>query len=234
MKKNLNIAYLNGAEGMIRRGGASSGDSGGGSDSSLGSGNVSKIEFVDLGLPSGTLWAKANLGAISPAQQGLMYAWGEIEGHALPYGDKRYTESDYKFYDSESGSYTKYNKSDGITSLLLEDDAAYQYDNTCKIPSAEQVWELIDNTNYEFIYIDGVDCIKLTANNGNYICLPIYASFSDGDVQGGSYTVGAYMTTRLSEDIKNTPKMIILNGQDAYTFESPRYYSMMIRPVQNK
>ena len=33
MKKNLNIAYLNGAEGMIRKGGASSGGSGGGSSS---------------------------------------------------------------------------------------------------------------------------------------------------------------------------------------------------------
>ena len=32
MKKNLNIAYLNGAEGMIRRGGASSGGSGGSND----------------------------------------------------------------------------------------------------------------------------------------------------------------------------------------------------------
>ena len=35
MKKNLNIAYLNGAEGMIRRGGASSGGSGSGSGSEI-------------------------------------------------------------------------------------------------------------------------------------------------------------------------------------------------------
>jgi hypothetical protein len=231
MKKNLNIAYLNGAEGMIRRGGASSG---GGSDSGSGSGNVSKIEFVDLGLPSGTLWAKANLGAIHPAQQGLMYAWGELEGHVTPYGDKKYTKSDYKFYDSESGSYTKYNKSDGLTSLMLEDDAAYQYDNTCRTPTVKQVRELINNTNYEFISIEGFDCIKLTANNGNYICLPIYSSFVNGDVEGGSYTAGCYMTTGLSEDTKDTPKMVILNGEDAYTFESDRYKGMMIRPVQNK
>ena len=207
--------------------------SGASSDGS-GEGTVSKIEFVDLGLPSGTLWAKANLGAISPAQQGLMYAWGELDGHALPYGDKKYTESDYKFYDSESGSYTKYNKSDGLTSLMLEDDAAYQYDNTCRTPTVEQVWELIENTNYEFISIDGVNCIKLTANNGNYICLPIYAGFRGGDLEGGSYVAGAYMTTGLSDNKKDTPNMIVFSGQDVYTFESPRYYGNMIRPVQNK
>lgn len=208
-------------------------DSAGG-ESGGGSGSASKIEFVDLGLPSGTLWAKANLGAISPAQQGLMYAWGEIEGHVTPYGDKKYTESDYKFYDSESGSHTKYNNTDGLTSLMLEDDAAYQYDNTCRTPTVEQVWELIENTNYEFIYIDSVTCIKLTANNGNYICLPIYGSFRGGDIEGGSYTVGAYMTTTLTDDKNDAQKMIILSGEDAYTFNSPRYYSMMIRPVKNQ
>ena len=208
--------------------------SGAGGGSSGDSGSTSKIEFVDLGLPSGTLWAKANLGAISPAQQGLMYAWGELDGHVTPYGDKKYTESDYKFYDSESGSYTKYNKSDGITSLMLEDDVAYQYDNTCRTPTMDQVWELIENTNYEFVYIDNVECIKLTGNNGNYICLPVYASFRNGNVGGGSYTAGTYMTTALSEDIKYTPKMVILSGTDAYTFESDRCYGMMIRPVQNK
>lgn len=206
----------------------------GGSGSGSVEGTVSKIEFVDLGLPSGTLWAKANLGAISPAQQGLMYAWGELDGHATPYGDKQYTESDYKFYNSESGSYTKYNESDGLTSLLLEDDAAYQYDNTCRTPTVEQVWELVENTNYEFIYIDNIYCIKLTGNNGNYICLPIYGSFRDGNIEGGSYVAGAYMTTALAEDIEEAQTMIIFSGQDAYTFSSERYYGMMIRPVQNK
>lgn len=201
--------------------------------SGSGEGTVSKIEFVDLGLPSGTLWAKANLGAIHPAQQGLMYAWGELDGHITPYGDKKYSESDYKFYDSESGSYTKYNKSDGLTSLMLEDDAAYQYDNTCSTPTVEQVWELIENTNHESISIEGFNCIKLTANNGNYICLPIHAGLVDGDVEGGSYMAGYYMTTRLSEDIKETPKLVILGG-DIYTFESSRYTGMMIRPVQNR
>ena len=39
-------------------------------------------EFVDLGLPSGTLWATCNVGATSPEQRGLYFAWGETEGYS--------------------------------------------------------------------------------------------------------------------------------------------------------
>lgn len=35
--------------------------------------------FVDLGLPSGTMWATSNVGAINPEEFGNYYAWGETE-----------------------------------------------------------------------------------------------------------------------------------------------------------
>ena len=38
-------------------------------------------EFVDLGLPSGTLWATKNLGASSKTDYGLYFAWGETTGY---------------------------------------------------------------------------------------------------------------------------------------------------------
>ena len=34
-------------------------------------------KFVDLGLPSGLLWAETNIGAEKPADDGNYYAWGE-------------------------------------------------------------------------------------------------------------------------------------------------------------
>ena len=36
-------------------------------------------EYVDLGLPSGTLWATCNVGADSPEDYGDYFAWGETE-----------------------------------------------------------------------------------------------------------------------------------------------------------
>ena len=38
-------------------------------------------EFVDLGLPSGTLWATCNVGATAPEQAGVYFAWGETSGY---------------------------------------------------------------------------------------------------------------------------------------------------------
>ena len=34
-------------------------------------------EYVDLGLPSGTLWATCNVGANTPEEYGDYFAWGE-------------------------------------------------------------------------------------------------------------------------------------------------------------
>ena len=36
-------------------------------------------EYVDLGLPSGTLWATCNVGASTPEEFGNYFAWGETE-----------------------------------------------------------------------------------------------------------------------------------------------------------
>lgn len=40
-------------------------------------------EYVDLGLPSGTLWATCNLGANTCYDAGPYYAWGELQPKEL-------------------------------------------------------------------------------------------------------------------------------------------------------
>ena len=94
-------------------------------------------EFVDLGLPSGTLWATKNLGAETEYDVGNLYAWGETETK------DEYTLGNYSFYSG--GEYTKYNSNDGKEILDAEDDAANQ--NVCggnaNIPTVAQWTELI-------------------------------------------------------------------------------------------
>ena len=46
-------------------------------------------DVVDLGLPSGTLWAKANLGATEATETGNLYAWGET------YTKTNFSQSNY-------------------------------------------------------------------------------------------------------------------------------------------
>lgn len=115
--------------------------------------------YVDLGLPSGTLWACTNIGAENPEDLGDDYAWGETEP---------YVEGEtYKF-----GSYpfTKYNSTDGKDTLDLEDDAArVQMGGEWHMPTLEQCYELMDNTTREVFD----DYVVFTSNiNGNQITIP--------------------------------------------------------------
>ena len=74
-------------------------------------------EYGDLGLPSGTLWATSNIGAHSPEEYGLYFAWGEIQGYTVrevigfttSLGKsvpcrKQFAWADYKWWESGSGS----------------------------------------------------------------------------------------------------------------------------------
>ena len=64
--------------------------------------NPDTHEWVDLGLPSGTLWATCNVGADSPEEYGDYFAWGET----VP--KSNYNLETYKWYNSASDKLTKY------------------------------------------------------------------------------------------------------------------------------
>ena len=117
-------------------------------------------DSVDLGLPSGTLWRKYNLGVdlenLNIAQDyiGNYFAWGEIKPK------NKYTPNTYKFGvrnlwtgKKSEMDMTKYNKSsDWIYNLENEDDAAKQIlgGKWC-IPSVADYEELVNNTKQKFI-----------------------------------------------------------------------------------
>ena len=78
-----------------------------------------KHEYVDLGLPSGTLWATCNVGADNPEDYGNYYAWGETEPKDT------YSWSNYKHGNgSDFDVSKKYNRTDSHINLAPVDDAA--------------------------------------------------------------------------------------------------------------
>ena len=126
-------------------------------------------EYVDLGLLSGLLWAKCNIGANSPEDPGLYFQWGDTKGYTAEQvgsgeGLKEFssTYTDYKFYngtgtDYQQGSgFTKYNGSDGKTVLDSEDDAAHVLmGGNWRLPTLEEFTELIQNTDIVLVKTDG-------------------------------------------------------------------------------
>ena len=107
---------------------------------------IDGYEYVDLGLPSGTLWAKCNVGAETETDYGLYFAWGEIWGYTADQvgTDKNFTWADYKFNPTGDGTtFTKYSATDGKTTLDLGDDAAHaNMGGKWKMPTITQIEEL--------------------------------------------------------------------------------------------
>ena len=119
---------------------------------------IDGYEYVDLGLPSGTLWAKMNVGASSEKDAGLYFAWGETTGYTASQvgtgeGQKAFTRRDYKFDPSGDGkTFTKYNATDGKTTLDSEDDAAnVNMGGDWHMPTNEQIIELFKKTKNGFV-----------------------------------------------------------------------------------
>ena len=135
-------------------------------------GSTDKVEYVDLGLPSGNLWAKCNLGASSPEAYGDYYAWGEVEPK------QEYTKSNHKWYKegAPSQGFTKYNNEDGKLTLEDEDDAVIQkLGNGWRTPTLADFRELTNQkyTTIEKTTLNGVAGYQITSKkNGKSVFIP--------------------------------------------------------------
>ena len=132
-----------------------------------GTSNHNGHEFVDLGLPSGTLWATCNVGATSPEQAGLYFAFGETTG----YSAEQVKKGERSF---DSASYTAPSVSDNLT---LEQDAAHvNLGGKWRMPTKAEYQELRDNCDgvwtddYNGTGVAG--CIFTSKINGNSVFFP--------------------------------------------------------------
>lgn len=130
-------------------------------------------EYVDLGLPSGTLWATMNIGACLPEEYGDYFAWGETEPKNL------YEDSTYKWCSESDNSLTKYCTNNVFGSvdnkgfLDPQDDAAFvNWGPSWRIPSREQQDELVEHCTWTWTTRNGVNGQLVTGPNGNSIFLP--------------------------------------------------------------
>ena len=192
---------------------------------SLGTGSVVySTEYVDLGLPSGTLWAKCNLGAGSPEMIGEYYAWGELNQILNSYKGR---------LDDGGDGYIKYTKSDGLTRLEPEDDAAtYKLGSNWHIPGKDDLDELLDNCQVSVATLNGVKGIAFRGPNGNEIFFPA-TGHQHGRIIYAQNTV--YITTRDRKKKNETTYWgyhydVEDNGTE-YNDNCARYVGKPIRPV---
>lgn len=192
--------------------------------------------WVDLGLPSGTLWATRNVGANSPEQRGYYFAWGETQ-------EKSYYDWDtYRYYNTSTNSVTKYNTNDGLTTLQQNDDAAtYILGNGQRMPTYDDWNELMTHCTQTYTTLNGVKGVRFTASNGNSIFLPAVGFRHEGGIFDGEHYpqhydgCGLYWTSSRSEDNPNNAWYVLFkyNTETLVLNEYLRLFGLPVRPVRS-
>ena len=153
------------------------------------------MEFIDLGLPSGTKWANMNIGATSETDYGLYFQWGDIVGYngdeALAYstwstcpgngGNSSYNSTSISTWDSA-------NLTNGVLNTNV--DAAYVHtEGKAKMPTLTQCQELLDETNHSWVtnyngtVINGMKFVS-KKDSSKYIFIP-----ASGFAWNGSFSI---------------------------------------------
>ena len=209
----------------------------------------SNVVAVDLGLPSGTLWANMNVGATSSSDDGLYFAYGETTGYTSDTSDGHvFNWANYKYCNGTNNSIWKYCTTsisgavDDKTTLEPKDDAAHEnWGDGWRIPTKTEMQELIDNTQKYFYSKNGVRILQLTSKkNGKMIELPFSGNRYNSTISNQG-TAARYWTStvRLTSD-GNTEAYTLwasYSQNKVYDVESSggvRCYGYPIRAVRSK
>lgn len=169
-------------------------------------------DYVDLGLPSGTLWATTNVGASMPEDAGCYFAWAETQ----PVDST--TSANYTFK----------------TEFTPQDDAATQYwGPSWQTPSIEQLRELVDKryTITTWTMRGGTKGLLVQSRRGKHSLFLPAAGFSHDGVLKDQGEVGSYWSSTDGTTYLNGAHLLYFYDADTYTDFNDRFYGHCIRPV---
>ena len=190
-----------------------------------------RLEFVDLGLPSGTLWATRNLGAETPEDYGYYFSWGNVVGRK-PNG----TTFDYNWGTDNNGNYASTTGAalTGDIPTNMDYDAVQRYmGGSCKMPTTTQFAELFNSsyTTNEWTTKNGVNGRLVTSKiNGNSIFFPA-AGLGSGASLSGAGSDGVYWSRSLHSSAYGYYLYFDSSGVYPQSYGS-RFYGFSVRAVQ--
>ena len=188
--------------------------------------NYNTDDWVDLGLPSGLLWATRNVGATSPTDFGDYFAWGETAPKSS------YGKDNLLYYNQTSDEWMKYNGTDGLTTLQADDDAAIaNYGG--RTPMAYEWKELNENTTSEWVTENDVVGRRFTAENGKSIFIPA-AGYRYGSQTYYAGEFAFYWTSSLNMNDPALAWYFNFDTEDVYWDNSyPRSNALNVRAVMD-
>ena len=217
------------------------------------SGTQDGHDYVDLGLPSGTLWATCNVGATKSEDSGNLYAWGETTTKVY------YDWSTYKYANGDYKKLTKYchdhnfgnnGFTDSKTTLDLSDDAAYvNWGGKWRMPTKAQQEELVEQCywvwteNYNNSHVKGyivykaktssdkgVEIYKGEALSSSYKLSDAHIFLPAVDIAGYKYN-GCFWSSSLHAINPCVAWGAYFYSDDAYYYYDQRCYGQSVRAV---
>ena len=192
-------------------------------------------DWVDLGLPSGLLWATRNVGASSPEDYGDYFAWGETS----PKSVYKWDTYIYGYYDDWLWYVTKYNTDsdygpvDNLTTLQPGDDAATaNWGSGARMPTRQEWEELEDYCSSVWTTQNGVNGRRFTGPNGNTLFLPAAGYRSDDELHyAGNY--GYYWSSSLYTDTPDGAWDFYFGSDDTSVGYGHRDLGQSVRAVRS-
>ncbi|MBE6331173.1 MAG: DUF5119 domain-containing protein [Bacteroidales bacterium] len=207
-------------------------------------------DYVDLGLPSGLLWATCNVGAESGEESGGYYAWGETcaageedESNAMNYAyadsyvKNYYSWETYKYCNGTASSMTKYNDNeangtvDDLTVLTMPDDAAASnWGGVWRMPTDAEWTELRENCTWEWISSGYATGYTVTGPNGQSIFLPVCGYRQNGRLVS-SNDYGYYWSSSLNTAGTANAFYVYFDQTSVSRGSGLRYFGRSVRAV---
>ncbi len=178
--------------------------------------------MVNLGLPSGTLWACCNVGAYYPEQKGAFYAWGESE-----------TKSYFDWDNYEFGTLGNLQYIGSDISGTIYDTALTKWGGSWVMPTFDQCQELVNYTTFTPVK-NGTYGVKIIGPNGNAIFLPTPGT-DDGRYKNelAEYWTSTIFSRLSTTDQANTLSVTIDYGINVNN-NMGRCFGGLVRPVTRR
>ncbi len=203
------------------------------------SGTLNGYDYIDLALPSGTLWATCNVGATSPEAYGNYFAWGETNIKST------YDWNTYKYAKGSETSLTKYCNNSGLgndyftdelTTLESADDVAtFNWGSDWRMPTLDEWNELMneENCTWTWINLNGKNGYEVkSVRNSNSIFLPA-AGYRKGNDLIYAGSSGGYWANLLGTSASGA-KCADFYSNNISTTNSNRNFGLSVRPVASK
>ena len=195
------------------------------------------FEYVDLGLPSKTMWATCNVGATKQEDNGLLFQFGHIDGYKYMDENHKFKTNAQNLEDGSAREYIPITSSGKIYKeneiLDFADDVAHiNMGGVWRMPTKDELEELYDNTTHRVETINGVQCMGFTSKiNNKRLFVPFAGYWYNGNFSAAGSNAYVWSSQVHPSDVDLAYRLFCNSSGSASIYNYDRSYAFSVRGV---